>query len=238
MIRQCWRSKKTIGRDECDISVLYSIIRGLPKLNVPSAPASGWGKVPSIHDESIWADVERIRNMRNSCFAHVPKASISDKEFEKLLQTATEIVTRLDSKLTAKVINDLDAVIHDLEMDTNITEKYKHYVEQIQRLEEMEGRLTDLEQGSEKSNQRHDASDQRHDASDQRHAASYQRHDASNQRHDASDQRHDATDQKMQSLERKMAAGNSKADNSNAGLCKHYIFEPQLSRGSRPRCLT
>ena len=62
-----------------DISLLYVLIRnltGIPDHN------TGWGNEPDITDNSIAANVERIRLLRNK-YSHASTSHLTDKELKK-----------------------------------------------------------------------------------------------------------------------------------------------------------
>ena len=145
IVKELCKSKTNINKTDCDISVMYSIIRGLPKSHSPSSPSNGWGKAPQVHDLSTWADIERIRDMRNSCYAHKSNATISDLEFQSKKQSAEDIVKRLDSFLRTSFQNDLLTIVNDWQTDQCLVQNYTKYIEKMKQLEEIEGRLTESE---------------------------------------------------------------------------------------------
>ena len=145
IVKQLCKSRTNICRTDCDISVMYSIIRGLPKSQNPSSPSNGWGKAPQVCDLSMWADIERMRDMRNSCFAHMPHATVSDTEFNSKKQSAEDIVKRLDSNLGTSFQNDLGTILNDWQTDKDLVQNYTNYITKMKQLEEIEGRLTESE---------------------------------------------------------------------------------------------
>lgn len=66
--------------DQFDLTLLYTLIRTLS--TVP-APVSGWGKQPSDRprDQSIGANIERIRTYRNAVHGLTLNARIDDQTF-------------------------------------------------------------------------------------------------------------------------------------------------------------
>ena len=62
-----------------DVSLLYCLIRNLTRIRDHK---TGWGNEPDITDNSIAANIERIRLLRNK-YAHCSK-SLSDTTFEEV----------------------------------------------------------------------------------------------------------------------------------------------------------
>ena len=62
-----------------DVSLLYVLIRNLTGILDHS---TGWGNVPDIRDNSIAANIDRIRILRNK-YAHCSTSNLTDKELKK-----------------------------------------------------------------------------------------------------------------------------------------------------------
>ena len=62
-----------------DVSLLYVLIRNLTRIPDHN---TGWGNDPDITDNSIAANVERIRLLRNK-YAHGSTSQLTDKELKK-----------------------------------------------------------------------------------------------------------------------------------------------------------
>ena len=63
-----------------DVSLLYRLIRNLTRIHDHK---TGWGNEPDIMDNSIAANIERIRILRNK-YAHCSPSHLPDTEFEKV----------------------------------------------------------------------------------------------------------------------------------------------------------
>lgn len=75
-----------------DVTLLYKLIRNLcPSLE----PTNKWGNKPTTTDLSVGDDIERIRELRNSYFAHTESAEISNDDFEELWKAAKSMINRL-----------------------------------------------------------------------------------------------------------------------------------------------
>lgn len=82
-----------------DVTLLYKLIRHLcPSLE----PTNKWGNKPTRKDLSVGDDIERIRELRNACFAHTESAEISNDDFEELWKAAKSILFRLQQFTTSK----------------------------------------------------------------------------------------------------------------------------------------
>ena len=62
-----------------DVSLLYCLIRNLTRIH---AHKTGWGNEPDITDNSIAANIERIRLLRNK-YAHGGISHLNDKELKR-----------------------------------------------------------------------------------------------------------------------------------------------------------
>ena len=65
--------------DKFDITLLQLLVRQITKL---PTPAKGWHKLPNKSDESIEANIARVKCFRNE-LAHMSSTGIPDSEFEE-----------------------------------------------------------------------------------------------------------------------------------------------------------
>ena len=57
---------------DCDITLLYSLLRNLPLTKTALRPTAGWGTLPVIAAHvTLGDDIERIRDMRNQMYGHI-----------------------------------------------------------------------------------------------------------------------------------------------------------------------
>lgn len=85
-----------------DVTLLYKLIRNLcPSLE----PTNKWGNKPTRKDLSVGDDIERIRELRNACFAHTESAEISNDDFEELWKAAKSMIFRLQDFTTSKGVD-------------------------------------------------------------------------------------------------------------------------------------
>ena len=87
--------------DQFDISLLYTLIRNVSTVY---QPVTGWGCVPLDHpwDDSIGANVERIRLIRNVVSGHSVDGKLDDVKFEyywnRINTTIASIETSIGSR--------------------------------------------------------------------------------------------------------------------------------------------
>lgn len=105
-----------------DVTLLYKLIRNLcPSLE----PTNKWGNKPTRKDLSVGDDIERIRELRNACFAHTESAEISNDDFEELWKAAKSMIFRLQGFTTSKGVNaDYIQRILDLQRKALTFEEY------------------------------------------------------------------------------------------------------------------
>ncbi|XP_031552541.1 uncharacterized protein LOC116289738 [Actinia tenebrosa] len=63
-----------------DITLLFVLLRNICGL---TAPATGWDALPPATDDSLEANLARIKYYRNNTIAHIPNTEINDADFEK-----------------------------------------------------------------------------------------------------------------------------------------------------------
>ena len=98
-----------------DISLLFPMIREFYQL---SAPSTGWSEMPAEDNNSLEANLLRIRSFRNELF-HRPSTGIAKVEFEnrwkKIASSLTEIEIHLVRKRITKEMEELknNPIDHD-----------------------------------------------------------------------------------------------------------------------------
>nr|XP_022308755.1 uncharacterized protein LOC111114647 isoform X2 [Crassostrea virginica] len=89
-----------------DLSLLYVLIRNLT--GIPNH-TTGWGNVPDSLDNSIAANIERIRLLRNE-YAHASTSHLSDKEFKKARKNIISCIHGIERTLRLNSTQFEDAV--------------------------------------------------------------------------------------------------------------------------------
>lgn len=123
----CFNSFNVPDYSKFDVTLLYKLIRNLcPTLE----PTNKWGTKPTVNDVYIGDDIERIRELRNVCFAHTVSAEISDDDFKKLWNDAKCMIQRCQRFTTSKgCTTDYNQEIVYLERKTLTFDEYISYKE-------------------------------------------------------------------------------------------------------------
>lgn len=82
--------------DEFDVSLLYCLIRNLTRIHDHQ---KGWGKKPYFRDNSVAANIERIRLLRNK---YVHSCPLSDKELKNERKNIISCIHGIEKTLPAK----------------------------------------------------------------------------------------------------------------------------------------
>ena len=82
---------------ECDITLVYSLLRNLTPTSTSVRPTVGWGKPVSTGDTALGDDIERIRELRNTIYGHVATTSLSDSMYNHYMQELYDICRRMDT---------------------------------------------------------------------------------------------------------------------------------------------
>lgn len=95
----CYNSYNVPDYSTFDVTLLYKLIRNLcPTLE----PTNKWGKKPTITNITVGDDIERIRELRNTYFAHSKSAEISNDDFTQLWNDAKSMINRCQQFTTSK----------------------------------------------------------------------------------------------------------------------------------------
>ena len=81
-----------------DITLLFRLLRTICGL---APPVTGWDALPASTDDSLEADLARIKYYRNSIYGHVNEnMEISDDEFSVLWREISEALVRIASQIS------------------------------------------------------------------------------------------------------------------------------------------
>ena len=89
-----------------DITLLFVLIRNICGLNPPSSTKS-WDKDPPVTDQSLEADLVRLKLFRNKLFAHITHTAINKKEFKTLWTSVSNVLIRRGGGRWKTVIDNL-----------------------------------------------------------------------------------------------------------------------------------
>lgn len=119
-----------------DISLLYFLLR-----NICSIPEHilKWGNTPSPTDRSVSANIERIRLIRNTYYAHTMDFALPDKEFICRWNELLSIVKELEAYI-GRCTDYQDAVteLRSCPMDSEVDKKY---IDRLSLIENLQGKF-------------------------------------------------------------------------------------------------
>jgi hypothetical protein len=123
--------------NDLDISLLYVLLR-----NVSGLPPhrKGWANPPDPFDRSVSANIDRIREIRNTYCGHAARVSLSDTEFQNLWRDLATIIGELESSLPGGCTLYTDAANY-IKTDTMDPEQEQEYLE---RIDEQDQSIDDL----------------------------------------------------------------------------------------------
>lgn len=104
---------------DLDITLLMILLRNICNLSPPSSTGS-WDKFPPDSDNSLEANIVRIKHYRNNAYAHATKASVDDATFNKLWLNISDAILALDES-QASAIDCLKTAW----MDVDLQERYQ-----------------------------------------------------------------------------------------------------------------
>lgn len=109
----CYKTPNSPDYSKFDITLLYKLIRNLcPSLE----PTQKWGSKPTSNDLNVGDDIERIRDLRNTYFAHSELAEISDDKFKDLWSDVKCVIERCQQYTTQwGCTTDYNKMLLDLE---------------------------------------------------------------------------------------------------------------------------
>lgn len=118
----CYKTPNSPDYSKFDITLLYKLIRNLcPSLE----PKKKWGSKPTSNDMDVGDDIERIRKLRNTYFAHIELAEISDDEFRDLWSDLKCVIQRCQQYTTYwGYTTDYKKMLSDLERKTFTYDEY------------------------------------------------------------------------------------------------------------------
>ena len=136
---------------ECDITLIYALLRNLPPTNTTLLPSAGWGKLPiPAGNTTLGDDIERIREIRNDIYGHVASTDIPDALYTRYMTEIQSICNRMDTihggclmspaprtKSYVQTLADIQVVCMDPDTEAK-------YVKEIRRMSEADKETRDL----------------------------------------------------------------------------------------------
>ena len=136
--------------NECDITLVYSLVRNLSPTSTHVRPTAGWGKPVSAGDTTLGDDVERIRDIRNTMYGHIATTSLPDSTYNHYMQVLYDICHRMDTVHAGSLSSPAPRpqtycqILGDIQtccMDPNMEVKY---LSEIRRMKQMDQATRDL----------------------------------------------------------------------------------------------
>uniref|UniRef100_A0A8W8LMT3 DZIP3-like HEPN domain-containing protein n=1 Tax=Magallana gigas TaxID=29159 RepID=A0A8W8LMT3_MAGGI len=124
-----------------DVTLLYFLLR-----NMCSIPPhkNTWGKKPELTDNSVSANIERIRILRNEWYGHATDFSLSKSDFERKWNHLSQIVKELEGYLgTTTTYQDTLIELKTCCMDPG---SVQHYIDTLKTVEGLQTDVTNLQE--------------------------------------------------------------------------------------------
>ena len=135
---------------ECDITLVYSLLRNLTPTSTSVRPTAGWGKPVSVGDTALGDDIERIRELRNTMYGHIASTSLPDTVYNDNMQLLNDICSRMDTVHAGSLASPISRpqtycqTLGDIQtccMDPDMEAKY---LEEIRRMKQRDQDTRDL----------------------------------------------------------------------------------------------
>ena len=127
---------------DCDVTLVYSLIRNCGPTSTALRPTSGWGKHVNTVDISLGDDIERIRIIRNEIYGHIATTALSDNIYNQYMTELQVICRRMDTthaglllsptprtQTYSQMLRDIQVVCMDPEMEARYTEELRRMKE-------------------------------------------------------------------------------------------------------------
>ena len=83
---------------ECDITLVYTLLRNLAPSSSALRPTAGWGILPvPAGNVTLGDDIERIREIRNEMYGHVATTALDDITYNHYMSLLQSICIRMDT---------------------------------------------------------------------------------------------------------------------------------------------
>ena len=113
-----------------DITLLFRLLRTICGL---APPVTGWDALPTSTDDSLEADLARIKYYRNSIYGHVNEnMEISDDEFSVLWREISEALVRVAGQISPAKAKEWKNAI-DTFLKDPLTEEDKRHEQELRR---------------------------------------------------------------------------------------------------------
>ena len=142
---------------ECDITLVYSLLRNLAPSSSALRPTAGWGILPvAAGNITLGDEIERIREIRNKMYGHVATTALDDVTYNHYMTHLQGICTRMDTNhsgslmspthrhLTySQTLSDIQLMCIDPDMEAKYTEELRRMKETDRETRELINELRD-----------------------------------------------------------------------------------------------
>ena len=111
-----------------DITLLFRLFRTICNL---TEPLTGWNNPPNSTDHNLEADLVRMKNYRNSVYAHNSEMEITDSEFCTLWNEISECLLRIAESMGDVKRDEWKKAIDEL-LTAPLTTEVQRYVDELQ----------------------------------------------------------------------------------------------------------
>lgn len=122
--KELYPTSSNMSVNDLDIKILMILLRNICKLSAPSSTGS-WEKFPPASDNSLEANIVRIKLYGKKVYAHAKKAPVDDATFNKLWLNISYAILALGES-QASVIDRLKTE----SMDPDVQERYQRALEE------------------------------------------------------------------------------------------------------------
>ena len=135
---------------ECDITLVYSLLRNLVPTSTSIRPTAGWGKQVSAGDTALGDDVERIRVIRNEMYGHLSTTTLSDSTYNNFMQMLHDICNRMDTVHSGSLASpsprsqSYSQTLTDIQVASMDPAMEARYTDELRRMKEADKDTRDL----------------------------------------------------------------------------------------------
>ena len=112
-----------------DITLIFRLLRTICGLTPPPGPR-GWDDLPNSSDNSLVADLVRVKFYRNGVYGHKKSMEISDLEFNDLWRKISEALIRIAASISREKRDEWKKSIDDFLVNP-LTPEEERYVEEL-----------------------------------------------------------------------------------------------------------
>ena len=134
---------------ECDITLVYTLLRNLTATSSTLRPTAGWGKLP-VATCNMGDDIERIREIRNDIYGHAASTELPDALYNAKMNELKDICSRMDTVHKGLLMSPTPRLqtytqtlidIQVMCMDPAMEDRYKH---ELKRMKETDKETREL----------------------------------------------------------------------------------------------